>query len=255
LADVQVAAMRGRRDEVDLIARRMFGAVYQGRMNEAAELAVEVQARAVAQSRGPQAGEALISLAISEAIVGRTERAAARVAAAEEDGLVGDQSIDERLVVAALLEDAKGAAAALPAALAASAKNAGGDQARSAVFARLLNALPLMAGGKPAEAVAAAEPVTYSARDVNVISVVSLAKLRAGDLAGAAKGFTFLISVPTNQPTAGPAFAHATLARIQAQLGNKNEARKLYLKFFEMWKDADPDVPLLVQARAEFAKL
>jgi tetratricopeptide (TPR) repeat protein len=255
LADAQVAAMRGRREEVDLIASRMFGAAYRGRMNEAAELAVEVQARAVAQSRGPQAGQALMTLAISEAIVGRTDRAQARVAAADDDGLVGEQSIDERLVVAAILEDAKGAAAALPAALAANAKNAGADPARNAAFTRLLQALPPMAAGKPAEAVAAAEPVTFSARDVSVVSILSLAKLRAGDLAGAAKGLTFVISVPINQPTAGPAFAHATLARIHAQLGNKDEARKLYQKFFEMWKDADPDVPLLVQARAEFAKL
>ena len=28
-----------------------------------------------------------------------------------------------------------------------------------------------------------------------------------------------------------------------------------YQKFFEIFKDADPDLPLLVQAREEFAKL
>jgi tetratricopeptide (TPR) repeat protein len=255
LADAQVAAMRGRREEVDLIASRMFGAAYRGRMNEAAELAVEVQARAVALSRGPQAAQALMTLAISEAIVGLRDRAQARVAAAEEDGLIGDQAVDERLVVAAVLEDAKGAAAALPTALAANAKNAGADQARNAARTRVLRALPLMAEGKPADAVSTAEPLTFTARDVDVVSILSLAKLRAGDLPGAAKGFTFVTTVPISQPTAGPAVAHATLARIHAQLGNKDEARRLYQKFFEMWKDADPGVPLLVQAREEFAKL
>ena len=47
----------------------------------------------------------------------------------------------------------------------------------------------------------------------------------------------------------------ATLARVQAELGQKEEARKSYQNFFDLWKDADPDVPLLVQAREEFAKL
>ena len=43
--------------------------------------------------------------------------------------------------------------------------------------------------------------------------------------------------------------------RTYAQLGQKEEARKSYQKFFDIWKDADPDVPLLLQAREEFAKL
>ena len=38
-------------------------------------------------------------------------------------------------------------------------------------------------------------------------------------------------------------------------MGQKEEARKNYQKFFELWKDADPDLPLLIQARDEFAKL
>ena len=42
---------------------------------------------------------------------------------------------------------------------------------------------------------------------------------------------------------------------MQAQLGQKDEARRSYQKFFEIWKDADPNLPLLVQAREEFAKL
>ena len=50
-------------------------------------------------------------------------------------------------------------------------------------------------------------------------------------------------------------YVHAMLARVQSQMGKKDEARKNYQKFFELFKDADPDLPLLVQARDEFAKL
>ena len=46
-----------------------------------------------------------------------------------------------------------------------------------------------------------------------------------------------------------------SLARVQVELGQKDEARKSYQKFFDLWKDADPDVPLLIQAREEFVRL
>ncbi len=38
-------------------------------------------------------------------------------------------------------------------------------------------------------------------------------------------------------------------------LDRKTKRGASYEKFFEIWKDADPDLPLLVQAREEFAKL
>ncbi len=44
-------------------------------------------------------------------------------------------------------------------------------------------------------------------------------------------------------------------ARAKAQSGSMLEAKAAYLKFLEIWKDADPDIPLLKQARGEAAKL
>jgi hypothetical protein len=35
----------------------------------------------------------------------------------------------------------------------------------------------------------------------------------------------------------------------------KFEAKSEYDDFFTLWKDADPDVPLLIQAKSESAKL
>ena len=45
------------------------------------------------------------------------------------------------------------------------------------------------------------------------------------------------------------------LARAYALQGNIANARTAYQDFFAMWKDADPDVPVLLQARAEYDKL
>jgi hypothetical protein len=45
------------------------------------------------------------------------------------------------------------------------------------------------------------------------------------------------------------------LARACALAGDTANSRKAFQDFFELWKDADPDVPILHQANAEYAKL
>jgi tetratricopeptide (TPR) repeat protein len=49
--------------------------------------------------------------------------------------------------------------------------------------------------------------------------------------------------------------AHLQLGRAQAMMGDKSAALKSYQNFLTLWKDADPDVPILKEAKAEFAKL
>jgi hypothetical protein len=51
------------------------------------------------------------------------------------------------------------------------------------------------------------------------------------------------------------AFAHLQLACAQARTGDKDSARKSYQDFFALWKDADSDVPVLKEAKREYAKL
>jgi hypothetical protein len=51
-----------------------------------------------------------------------------------------------------------------------------------------------------------------------------------------------------------------TLARLQLgraylQSGDKAKAKIAYQDFLTLWKDADPDIPILRQARAEYATL
>jgi len=37
--------------------------------------------------------------------------------------------------------------------------------------------------------------------------------------------------------------------------GDTAKARAAYNDFFTLWKDADPNIPVLLQAKSEFAKL
>jgi eukaryotic-like serine/threonine-protein kinase len=49
--------------------------------------------------------------------------------------------------------------------------------------------------------------------------------------------------------------AHLALARAAAMQGDAAQARKSYQDFFMLWKYADQDLPILVQAKREFKKL
>ncbi len=51
------------------------------------------------------------------------------------------------------------------------------------------------------------------------------------------------------------ALAHLGLARAYKSSGDLQNSRQAYLDFLSLWKDADPDIPILKQAQAEYAKL
>ena len=51
------------------------------------------------------------------------------------------------------------------------------------------------------------------------------------------------------------AAARRQLARALEQAGDKTKARSAYQDFLSSWKDADPDIPILKQAKTEYAKL
>jgi len=51
------------------------------------------------------------------------------------------------------------------------------------------------------------------------------------------------------------ALAHLQMARAQKMMGDEASARKWYEDFLALWKDADPDVPIYQQAKAEYTKL
>jgi serine/threonine protein kinase/tetratricopeptide (TPR) repeat protein len=51
------------------------------------------------------------------------------------------------------------------------------------------------------------------------------------------------------------ALAHLGIARAYALSGDTAKAKTAYNDFFTLWKDADPDIPILQQAKAEYAKL
>jgi eukaryotic-like serine/threonine-protein kinase len=51
------------------------------------------------------------------------------------------------------------------------------------------------------------------------------------------------------------ALAHLGVARAYAMQGDTAKAKAAYQDFLTLWKDADPDIPILIAAEAEYAKL
>ncbi len=83
-----------------------------------------------------------------------------------------------------------------------------------------------------------------------------LAYLQAGNGRQAAGEFQKLLDHPgILESDIKGALAHLQLGRAQAMMGDKEAARKSYQDFLTLWKDADPDIPIYKQAKAEYAKL
>jgi eukaryotic-like serine/threonine-protein kinase len=51
------------------------------------------------------------------------------------------------------------------------------------------------------------------------------------------------------------ALAHLGLGRAYVLQGDNPKAKAAYQDFLTLWKDADPDIPVLQKAKAEYAKL
>ena len=82
------------------------------------------------------------------------------------------------------------------------------------------------------------------------------AYLKTGQGARAATEFQKVVDNPgvVDNSTIG-ALAYLGLARAYRLAKDPGKARAAYQTFFALWKDADPGIPILKQAKAEFAKL
>jgi pentatricopeptide repeat protein len=97
----------------------------------------------------------------------------------------------------------------------------------------------------------------YELAACEVIDVRGNAYLAAKQGEKAEVEFKRLIANPGLDDPVHPwtVLAHLGLARAYALQGNKAGSKAEYESFFALWKDADPDVPVLLQARREYAQL
>ena len=107
---------------------------------------------------------------------------------------------------------------------------------------------------KAIEILKAAAP--YDKGSANVLYIRGLAYWKAGRGNEAAQEFQKVLALRNYAP-ADPlmSMAQLGLGRAYALQGDKEKSRTSYQDFFALWKDADPDIPVIKEARAEYAKL
>ncbi len=111
--------------------------------------------------------------------------------------------------------------------------------------------------GNPAAAIGLLESaITYERGNPGVTYARGQAYLRAGQGKKAAAEFQKIVDHRGVRPVAPiHPLSHLGLARAYALSGDNAKSRRFYQDFFALWKDADPDVPVLQEAQAEYANL
>jgi eukaryotic-like serine/threonine-protein kinase len=114
-----------------------------------------------------------------------------------------------------------------------------------------------LAAKKPAEAserLRDAEPL--EARSCNYSYERGEAYLAAGQGSAAAAAFQQILDHPGLVRNCLPgALAHLQIGRAYVMQRDSAKAKAEYQDFLTLWKDADPDIPIFIAAKAEYAKL
>jgi DNA-binding winged helix-turn-helix (wHTH) protein/tetratricopeptide (TPR) repeat protein len=255
----QVEWAKGQPEEHALVAAQAASAAFFGRLAEARSIyrrAIELAARNDDNEHAAvyTAGQALI-----EASFGNHRQARELAAKA----LAIDRA--RRVLVVAALTLARTGDRAQAGALAEELRQRlPKDLPVNAILLPAIRAEIGISRGQPARALdhlQAALPYEFVIelgyeRNLTAVEARARALLAAGDGAGAAREFQKILDhrglVP-NHPAY--ALAHLGLARALLLAGDTAKSRKAYEDFLALWKEADPDIPVLRQARSEYGKL
>ncbi|HET9527617.1 MAG TPA: protein kinase [Pyrinomonadaceae bacterium] len=253
--DREVEWARGKPEEADFTALRGVHAMYLGKVKQGEELANRSAEMLKQQNRTENASNMLLNLAGDMVIMGNCQQGKEYVGRAMEL-FRGGLGVANAAVIYAVCADASRAQAMLDAARAAAPKNT----FLASVVAPAVRAHTEKARGNTDEAVQLMESI----RSYDLGELTGLANVYA-------RGMLYLEQRRGNEAAAEfrkiienrgiDAFspfhvvAHLGLARAAVLNGDNAAARKSYQDFFAMWKDADPDLPVLVQARKEYEQL
>jgi eukaryotic-like serine/threonine-protein kinase len=114
--------------------------------------------------------------------------------------------------------------------------------------------------GRPARAIEILAPVEQwegRMREGPIAAEVrGMAYLQAGDSRAAEREFQKRLDTRGINPfDVGIVLSHVCIARARAMAGDVSGAKRAYEEFFRLWKDADQDIPVLMEARSEYSRL
>jgi eukaryotic-like serine/threonine-protein kinase len=259
-----VTAAQGNPDSMDWMAdRQAFSSAYTGRLQKARVLSRQAVQLAQQQGDRERAAQFAVRSALWEAFFGNAREA--KQGAASALGLASNREVEYGAAVASGLAGDSRQAQKL-----ADRLESGFPEDTSIRFSYLpvIHAILALNRNDPARAIHALEPaIPYelgSPRCAVVGFYGSLypilfrgdAYLAAGKGPEAAREYQKLLDhrgIMIGDPVS--VLARYGLARSYALSGDAGNARSQYKDFLALWKDADPDLPVVRKARAAFMKL
>jgi len=243
----QADAIRRFPDAIRLVQTQVTLAAYQGRLKEARDLAAQYATAAASVGLKGAAAGTWSNVAQVAAIFGDASAARAAIRASLD--------IDRTAVTllncafaAATSGDAKAARALIDEA----SKLPGASTEDGQTGIRLITSVIRLGEGD--KAAAADIPAPKADTDVGLIFAHGVAELQLGRPEAAAPHFKRLIDQKASL-TSLRNVSRFFYARALAKMGRIDESRRAFDEFFEAWKKADADLPILVTAKNEYAAL
>ena len=226
---------------------------FQGKLKRARELSREAMDMALRRELKQAAAVGLLFDARREVLTGNSAQARQKV----DEALTLGRAPDQLVIAAGVLGLAGQVAGAEQFADEAARKTPPTDTLFHAVELPLARAAIELGRKKPEQALEALKPaVPYERGRFAVSYLRGLARLEAGHAAEAVADFQRILDNRAWEPTSVLyPLAQLGLGRAAATAGDSAKSRRAYQDFLALWKDADPDVPVLVQAKTEYAKL
>jgi tetratricopeptide (TPR) repeat protein len=259
-----VKGAQGKPDSMDWMAdRQAFFLAYAGRLQEARVLSRQAIALAQQQGNRERAAQFAIRSALWEAFFGNAREA--KQGAATALGLASNREVDYGAAVAAGLAGDSAQAQALADHLWIAFPE---DTSIRFSYLPVIHAIVALRRNDPAGAIHALEPaipyelgaprgsVTCFFGALYPILFRGEAYLAAHKGLEAAREYQKLLDhrgIMIGDPVS--ALAGYGLAQSYALSGDASNARNQYKEFLTLWKDADPDLPVLQKARAELTRL
>lgn len=254
----EVAAVPGKAGSEDLVLYQQANtAAYDGEIGKAREFTRQAVASAEHADDKPTAAGYQAIHAVHEALVGNY--AAAKQQAQSALALSPSTEVKSLAGLALALAGDSEQSLRLADELAKSHPEDTWVQFNAVPCIRAVVALQRGNSSKAIEALAPAAPYELGRGDLIWLYPVYLraqAYLAAHQTTAAVAEFQLILSHPgyvLNEPIG--ALSQLGLARAYALAGDNTKARIAYQDFLSLWKDADPDVPILKQAQAEYGKL
>ncbi len=248
-----IESSRGQPWEAD--ARLFEGqrAFLAGRMAEAEEHMRAASALARQQGLAERGAANLLILAQSQGLMGKKREARETVAQARAG--LGRSAVEENLALALAAAGQTAEAEAMAEAL---AKRSPKDTLLHAAALPEIRALVALERGQPTRAIElleSARPYDQGSFRITIL-LRCRAYLGAGRAADAVKELeTILKRRALPKVSTLEALFRLELARALEKTGRREEGRRAYQDLLAIWKDADPDLPVLQQAKAEHQKL